>query len=548
MTPNDERTPLLAEPPASRIDKHVPPTDEEARIKDSAAPSTAPDGPKIPGVKLKLILPAMAIGVFLAAMDNTIIVSSYGAIGSDMKELNKTSWIATAYLLTTTSFQPLYGKLSDIFGRKPVLLFSYAVFGIGCLCCGLARSMEELIAARAFTGVGGGGMTTVVSILLSDIVPLRSRGTFQGIINLVFATGAAIGLMKGGIMADSVGWRWSFLGQFPAAVLAILVVSVALHLPPSALPQKANFKDQLKRIDFLGAGVLVLAVFALLFGLDRGGNLSLRDPYAIISLCTSLVLFALFSLVEAKIAAEPFAPLHIVQRRTILSACLAYFFSYSGYMAILFYLPLYYQAVSSLAAGAAGLRLVPTIVGGVCGSLFGGIIMQKTGKYYYLTVLSYALFFFGTIPVFLATGILGNSTPAITTGIVCMGFGNGVGVTSALIALIAAAGHEEQAVATAMGYLFRTLGQVTGVSVSSMLVQGSLRAELTRALDGADADEIVRKVRSSLSTIDTLTPATRALVLGAYQNALHWAFLLGIVLAFFSVLSSAFIRERALGR
>ncbi|PWW75990.1 MFS general substrate transporter [Tuber magnatum] len=517
-------------------------------LSDSAAASTAPGGPRIPGVKLKLILPAMAIGIFLAAMDNTIVVSSYGAIGSDLKELNRTSWIATAYLLTTTSFQPLYGKLSDIFGRKPALLFSYTIFGIGCLWCGLASTMGELIAARAFAGIGGGGMTTVVSILMNDIVPLRSRGTFQGLMNIVFATGAAIGAPLGGIMADSVGWRWSFLGQFPAAMLAILVVSVALHLPPSADPQKENFKAQLKRVDFLGAGVLVLAVFTLLFGLDRGGNLSLKDAYVIVSLCASLALFALFGLVEAKIAAEPFAPLHIVQSRTILSACLAYFFSFSGYMAILFYLPLYYQAVSSLTAGAAGLHLVPAIAGGVSGSLFSGLMMQKTGKYYYLTILAYTLFFSGTIPVFLATGILGNSEPTITAGIVCMGFGNGIGVTSALIALISAAGQEEQAVATAISYLFRALGQVTGVSVSSMLVQGNLRTELTRVLDGADVDEIVHKVRSSLGAVDALAPATRALVLGAYQNAMHSAFLLGIILAFFSVLSSVFIREKALSR
>ncbi|PUU81009.1 major facilitator superfamily domain-containing protein [Tuber borchii] len=546
--PNDERTPLLTEQPATHINKHAPPTDEEARIKDSAAASTAPDGPKIPGVNLRLILPAMAVGIFLAAMDNTIVVSSYGAIGSDMKELNKTSWISTAYLLTTTSFQPLYGKLSDIFGRKPALLFSYAIFGIGCLCCGLARSMGELIAARAFAGIGGGGMTTIVSILMNDIVPLRSRGTFQGLMNIVFASGAAIGAPLGGILADSVGWRWAFLGQFPVAMLAISVVSVALHLPSSANPQNANFKTQLKRVDFLGAGVLVLAVFALLFGLDRGGNLSITDTYVIASLCTSLVLFALFGLVEVKIATEPFAPLRIVQGRTVLSVYLSNFFCFAGYMAILFYLPLYYQAVSSLTAGAAGLRLVPAIAGAVSGSLFGGLMIQKTGKYYYLTVFAYTLFFFGTIPVFLATGILGNSTPTISAAIVCMGFGSGMAVTSTLIALIAAAGHEDQAVATAVSYLFRALGQVMGVSVSSMLVQGSLRRELTRVLDGADADEIIRKVRSSLSAINTLTPATAALVLAAYRNAVHLAFLLGTVLAFFSVVSCVFIREKTLGR
>ena len=129
--------------------------------------------------QMKFIIPAVGIGVFLAAADQTIIVSSYGKIGSELNALNQTSWIATAYFLTLTSFQPLYGKLSDIFGRKPCLLFAYTVFGLGCIFCGLAQNIEQLIAARAFAGIGGGGMTTVVSILMSDIIPLRDRGTCE---------------------------------------------------------------------------------------------------------------------------------------------------------------------------------------------------------------------------------------------------------------------------------------------------------------------------------------------------------------------------------
>lgn len=282
----------------------------------------------------------------------------------------------------------------------------------------------------------------------------------------------------------------SFMGQFPVALLAILVVSFTLHLPHPHDPKEASFKTQLRRVDFLGAATLISAVFTLLFGLDRGGNLSLRDPLVIISLCASLLFFLVFAFVEARIAAEPFAPPHIVRERSILSSCLTNFFSFAGYMAILFYIPLYYQTVSSLSAAGAGLRLVPAIAGGVSGSLFGGLAMQKTGKYYYLTVCAYILFFAAAIPVFLATGILGHSTATISLGIAAMGFGNGIGVTSTLIAVIAAAGNEEQAVATAVSYLFRALGQVIGVSVSSMLVQGGLRRELRRVLNGDDADEV----------------------------------------------------------
>jgi hypothetical protein len=154
--------------------------------------------------RMKFIFPAVAIGVFLAAADGTIIISSYGKIGSELDALNKTSWIANAYFLTLTAFQPLYGKLSDIFGRKACLLFAYSVFGLGCLFCGVAQDINQLIASRAFAGVGGGGMTTIVSIMLSDIVTLRERGKWQGYINIVYATGAATGAPLGGKLKGNI--------------------------------------------------------------------------------------------------------------------------------------------------------------------------------------------------------------------------------------------------------------------------------------------------------------------------------------------------------
>ncbi len=181
--------------------------------------------------RMKYILPAVAIGIFLSAADQTIIVSSYGKIGTDLNALNNTSWIATAYFLTLTSFQPLYGKLSDIFTRKSCLLFAYVVFGLGCLFCGLAQNMNQLVAARAFAGIGGGGMTTVVSILLSDAVPLRERGKWQGYVNIIYATGAGMGAPMGGILADYVGWRWAFMFQAPLCLLAFLAVFFVLNLP-----------------------------------------------------------------------------------------------------------------------------------------------------------------------------------------------------------------------------------------------------------------------------------------------------------------------------
>ncbi|KAI9714581.1 MAG: hypothetical protein M1812_006386 [Candelaria pacifica] len=163
-----------------------------------------------PKVRRKVMgaMPALAIGIFLASADQTIVVSSYGKIGSEMQALNQTSWIATTYLITQTCFQPLYGKLSEIFGRKSTLLFAFAVFAIGTLLCGLSRTMQELLAARTIAGIGGGGMTTLVAILLSDVIPLPERGTWQGYNNIIYAAGLGVGAPLGGYFADHAGWRW----------------------------------------------------------------------------------------------------------------------------------------------------------------------------------------------------------------------------------------------------------------------------------------------------------------------------------------------------
>ncbi|KAI5202499.1 hypothetical protein AUEXF2481DRAFT_8843 [Aureobasidium subglaciale EXF-2481] len=496
--------------------------------------------------KMKVIFPALTIGVLLSAADQTIIVSSYGKIGSELKALNNVSWIATAYFLTLTSFQPLYGKMSDIFGRKSCLLFAYAIFGIGCLFCGLAQNMNQLIAARAFAGIGGGGMTTVVSILMSDAVPLRERGKWQGYVNIIYATGAGTGAPLGGILADSIGWRWAFLGQVPLCVLAFVVVSLVLKLPKR---EQTDWKVKLRRIDFVGAAILIGAVFTLLLALDRGSNVSWKANITIISISLSIPLFILFILVEMKVAAEPFAPGHIIFNRSLFACYLCNFFSFSGWLAALFYIPLYFQAVDGLTATQAGVRLIPGIIAGVSGSLFGGFYMQRTGKFYYLTVIAYTCLVIGMAFVFLFSGFVANSTLGMIIGMCICGFSNGIGVTSTLIGLIANASREDQAVATACSYLFRSLGSVFGVSVSATLANQALRDHLASALSSGDAAaEITERVRESLAYINTLEPSVRALVRGCYAQSTRAAFSLEIGLVAGAALSAWFIREKALSR
>ncbi|KAJ5954609.1 hypothetical protein N7501_008888 [Penicillium viridicatum] len=496
--------------------------------------------------QLKYIVPAISLGIFLSAADQTIIMASYGQIGSDLKALNLTSWIATSYFLTLTSFQPLYGKLSDIFGRKPCLLFAYAIFGIGCLGCGLARDINELIAARVFQGIGGGGMTTVVSILMSDLVPLRDRGLWQGIINIIYATGAGTGAPLGGILSDYIGWRWAFLAQFPLCIIAFIAVSFLLKLPAR---ESAHWKTKLRRIDFLGAVVLVGAVLGFLIGLDRGSNVSWKLPLTIASLGVSAVLFVIFILVEIYLAAEPFAPGHIIFNRTFFACYSCNFFSFGGWIAALFYIPLYFQAVDGVSATTAGLRLLPSILSGVSGSVFAGLLMKWYGKYYWLTVAAYAFLTTGVFSIYLFSGGVVASTVPMIFGMVISAFGNGIGVTTTLIGLISNATHEDQAVVTACSYLFRSLGSVIGLSLSSTVVQQVLRNRLQSGLrDSKNIDQIVEGVRESLDFIKTLDPTTARIVRDSYGWSTNKGFAFLVVVVFFALLSSCFIRESKLNR
>ncbi|KAI0081600.1 member of the major facilitator superfamily [Panus rudis PR-1116 ss-1] len=473
-----------------------------------------------------------------------IVASSYAAIGSELDALQSTSWIATAYMLTTTSFQPLYGKLSDIFGRKACLLFAYFTFALGCLLCGLSRNITELIAARAFSGIGGGGITTVGSIIMSDVAPLRQRGTWQGFANIVFAAGQAVGAPLGGLLADTIGWRWSFLLQVPLALLAITSVTLTLKLPKT---ETSNFISNLKRVDFLGAITLVTAIFLLLVGLDRGGNLSWQHPITVASLSGFAILFPAFILIEWKFAKEPFAPKHIVMEPTLLAAYLCNFLGIGAQMAFIYHASLYFQAVEGRTAARAGLFLIPNVVTSVTGSLGGGLIMQITGRYRTLTITAFVFGVLGTTVATLYAGILGTSDVLIVIGSASAGLGIGTAITTTLIALIANAGPQNQAVATAVSYLFRSLGSVVGLSLVSTAAQETLRSKLYSRLSGNDAvEEIIEGARKSLNYIAELPPKIREKVVLSYADSVRLAFWLSVSLYLAALISSWYIKEKVL--
>ncbi|TLS28666.1 hypothetical protein PpBr36_00442 [Pyricularia pennisetigena] len=489
--------------------------------------------PRGPAPNMKLLMPAISIGVYLCAVDQLLAVATYAKIGSDLKALNSTSWIATAYFLTLTSFQPLSGKLSDIFGRKECLLASYFIFGLGCLGCGLARDMTQLIIARAVSGIGGGGMTSVVSILLTDLVPLRERGIWQGYINIVYALGSATGAPIGGLLADSVGWRWSFIGQCPICLAAFAAVYLILKSPDMG---HAHWREKLAKIDFLGAACLIAAVFSLLLALDNGSNNGWGEIFTIVSLALAPFLFLVFVLVEMKVASHPFAPGHIIFDRSLFACFAANFFGVGGQMPVAYY---------GMTVVEASLLFIPGSIAGVVASLGSGYIIKRTGRYYWLTVASYTTLLLSSLPLVLCTGIVTDSVVGTTVGLALSSFGNGAGLTTTLVGLISNSAPEDTAVVIACSYLFRSLGLSIGVSVMSAVMQQALRTQLATKLgDGDEALRIGERVRESLDYIGRLDPQLADVVRKSYRFGVSAVFMANAVFLVFALVAAFYIREK----
>ncbi|KAL8835446.1 MAG: hypothetical protein Q9170_003323 [Blastenia crenularia] len=471
---------------------------------------------------IKYTIPILSIGIFLAFLDQSVVAAINGDIGSDLHALRSVSWIATAYFLSMTCSQPLYGKLSDVFGRKPCLLFAYTMFGIGSLGCGLTRTMGGLIAARAVQGIGGGGMLIVATVLLSDLIPIRDRGTYQGYLNLVGALGSTSGGPLGGLFAQSVGWRWIFLIQVFLCLIAIISVAVLLRLPQPK--SKFSWQKQLKQIDFLGAFLLILVVFALLFGLDRGTNVSWRSPVTLVSLCLTIPLLLAFLWVETKFAVEPFTPGHVIFDKALFACYAQNFFGYAGFTALIFYLPLFFQVVLTMTPAQAGAGLIPAAISAVVGTFVGGLILKRIGKFYWLALISASMGALASVPIAIAPSLRSGSFITTCVASVASFVPQGIVVTASLIAILSNVSAADQAVATACSFLFRSLGAAIGVSLVGLVIDQILGVKLRTALDPQDADYILEEVKTSLDFIKSLSPELRATVRDCYSAGIQSGF------------------------
>ncbi|KAF1731023.1 putative transporter [Beauveria bassiana] len=256
---------------------------------------------------------AIMTNVFLYGFDGTITASTYAVISSEFGAANKASWLTTSYLITSAAFQPLYGRVSDIFGRRMCFFISSVAFAIGSLGCGLAPTILTLICMRALAGIGGAGLMTMATIINSDLIPFRKRGMYQAMQNGIVGFGAIGGAAFGGSIADTIGWRWCFIAQVPCAMVALVFGAKVLTNPPGIASSVNDGLDLVwKRVDFRGAVLLVSAISLQLLGLSLGGNeLPWSSPWVIGLVVSSFVLLGLFLHVESTTSAMPIVPLRL---------------------------------------------------------------------------------------------------------------------------------------------------------------------------------------------------------------------------------------------
>ncbi|TKY87379.1 hypothetical protein EX895_004056 [Sporisorium graminicola] len=491
------------------------------------------------GFKFAVIVASLWVVLFMAALDGTIVVTLISSISSSFKASEKSGWLGTSYLLSVCAFSSIYGRLSDIIGRKGALLVALSFFTVGTCLCAVARSMNALLVARFVAGIGGGGLLTTSSICMTDLVPLRQRGVWQGITNILFGSAAALGGPLGGFINDTFGWRTAFGFQVPFLLLGAVCIATFVDIPLPSSGQ--SWQRKLGRIDYLGSLGLISSSSCLLLAMSflSGSLLPFSHPLVWGFLLGFLVTAALFVVVEAWVVREPVMPMTLLTRKSPALIGASYFLGSFAYFATIFHLPLWFQSVRLQSAAQAGLHLVPISFSAAAGSLWAGLYMKRTGKYWRANTACCILN--------IASSAYGSSWNESTSAWVeyitfCPQiFGTSAIFTFMLIGLIASVSKEKAAVATGTVYLFRSLGQVVGLSLSAalfqMLLQSQMHANITPDLlphpeEGPEAvSKLISALRHDTSLVLTLHPqALRHAAQVSYMNAIKWVFRLVTVL------------------
>lgn len=495
--------------------------------------------------QIMTVLFGLMTGMLLAALDQSIVSTALKTITVDLGGLNHYTWVVTAYLLTSTASTPLYGKISDLYGRRQVFQFAIVVFLIGSFASGIAHNMTQLIAFRALQGLGAGGLMSLTFVIIGDIVSPRERGKYQGYFGAVWGLSTVAGPLLGGFFSDQhkvlgiTGWRWIFYLNLPLGILALVVTSSVLHLPKIKREHK---------IDYFGAFLLVFSVSTLLLGISVYAPINgWLNNKTLLWIGAGLSLFIVFLLNQAR-ASEPILPLRLFRNHTFnVTSILAFLVGASMFGAIVM-LPLYFQLVKHNSATLSGLKLLPLMVGIISMSITSGRLISKYGKYKIFPVVGMVLM---TGAMLSLAGIKENTafwSNALSE--LFLGAGLGLCMQNLVIALQNSLDIKDLGIGTSLNTFWRSIGGTLGVAIFGSIYASklatylasnlaTLRTKNPSALAGVTSNTL-SALQNNPSLISKLHPQLQKAILHSYVESFHIVFLSAApvtVIGFFVILT-----------
>jgi len=485
--------------------------------------------------EIMVIMVALMLAMLLAALDQTIVATALPRIATDLHGLNKYAWVATAYLLTSAVSTPIYGKISDQFGRKKIFQFAIVVFLVGSALSGQARTMNELVGFRALQGLGAGGLITLSQTIIGDIVSPRQRGKYLAYIGSMFALASVAGPLLGGFFTDDLSWRWIFYVNLPIGILALFAISARLHLP---------VKNIKRKIDYFGAFLLSLWTVPLILGTVLGGVTYPWSSATIISLFGgSVIAWILFTIWETKYASEPIIPTSLFKNRIFTVSVILSLLSGIAFFAAILFIPEYQQLVRGYSATKSGLLILPLVVGMLTGLIGSGRLISKYGKYKIFPIVGTLI---ATLGLWLFTHI-SLTTPQIDLSLWMVVVGLGIGSFLQVITLAVqnSVPRSELGVATASSTFFRSMGSALGGAIFGAILTSKFAHNLKAALPkGAHVQISSKSIETgAVSNLHKLPKSISHPVLQAFSTSFKDMFAYAIPVMILAFIVALFLKQ-----